>query len=152
MNINGFGCIIKAFENHLLQNGGVLVGISSVWSMTPPLSLPWVSYPATKVYLDMAMRCLRIFWKDKVKVMTVHIGHVDNFGTSNLPRWLTPTYTIAAKKISKALSKNRIPRDVYCPLLYRIFYNYFFRFVPDSILSRISIFFYQFAKKMERRI
>jgi len=151
VGINGLGYILKAFEGHFFKNGGLLVGISSVWGMTPPLSLPWMAYPATKAYLDMTMRCLRIFWKKKVDVVTIHLGHLDNSGASRLPRWLSPTYPMTAKKIIRAISGKQAPRDMYCPSIYRIFYNYLFRIVPDSLFIWLFTVLYRFAKTAEHR-
>lgn len=149
VQIDGLGHTLKAFEGHLLGYGGVLVGLSSVWSLTPPFSLPWISYPATKAYLDMTMRCLRIFWKNRVYVMTVHLGHLDNLGSSRLPRWLSPTYDMTAEKIVRTVSGKKMPRDMYYPPVYRIFYNYLFRIIPERVFTGLFLVLQRFARAAE---
>lgn len=79
VGIDGLGNIIGAFEDHFLKHGGILIGISSFSAFMPPVFEPRIAYPASKAYMDMALRCLRVIW-DKVSIVTVHLGHMKNSG------------------------------------------------------------------------
>ena len=88
VQIDGFGQILRAFEKHLLTHGGMLVGISSFSALFPPVMEPRIAYPASKAYLDMSLRCLRFAWNEKVKVVTVHLGHMREEGREHFLQWL----------------------------------------------------------------
>ena len=131
VGINGLGNILFAFEDHLLKYGGILVGISSFWGGVPPLFLPWMAYPASKAYLNTAFRCLRVAWRKHVEVVLVNIGNIDN--KSSLPKWIVPTYTMAAQKIVKSILKQRTHKIINYPFWHSIVYQYILKYVPEVV-------------------
>ncbi len=132
VGIQGLGNVLFAFESHLLTYGGILVGISSFWGSVPPLFLPWVAYPASKAYLNIAFRCLRVAWRKHAKVVFVNIGNIDEVGATSFPQWIIPTYSMAAKKILRDLVKRKnIPKVINYPLWHSIVYRYVLKFVPE---------------------
>jgi NAD(P)-dependent dehydrogenase (short-subunit alcohol dehydrogenase family) len=135
VNIIGFGNVLSAFEDHMMRHGGVLVGISSFWGSVPPLYLPWMAYPATKAYLNMALRCLRVAWRDKVKVVLITIGNIKDSEDSALPGWIIPTYSAAAKKVVRSILRKNIPKEIHYPLWHSIVYRYLLRFMPETVYS-----------------
>ena len=144
--IYGLQNVISAFEGHLLASGGVLVGISSFSSMIPPVADLKAAYPATKAYLDMALRCFRLIWLNKVRVVTVHLGHIRKCdGTDSFFDLITPTYPMVARKITGSLLKKKVPNEINYPLLYNVFYRYVLRFIPDKL------YFYLFGRFLKSR-
>lgn len=132
VGINGLINVLSAFEGHLLTYGGVLVGISSVSALCPPILDPRVAYPASKAYLGMVFRCLRIAWREKVKVVIAHLGHIrssDDFSS----RWRVPTYSMVGAKLIRILSGKRIPNEINYPFVYAIMYKFVFTLLPDSV-------------------
>lgn len=131
--IDGFGNVLRAFEKHFLANGGMLVGISSFSAYSPTILDPRLAYSASKAYLNMALRCLRIMWGDKIAVTTVHLGHMrDKEEGPLLYRWLVPTYTRCAKKIVRGILAKKPPKEINYPFLYLIVYKYIMRLVPGD--------------------
>lgn len=141
VGIDGLGNILAAFEEHFLTYGGILVGISSFSSFVPPFSEPRIAYPASKAYLDMAFRCLRALWDKKVKIITVHLGHIRNPEDKPFPRWMIPTYPMVAKKILRSILRRKIAQEINYPILYCIVYKYILRFIPDSIYLALARYF-----------
>lgn len=130
--IGGLRRVLEGVEDHLLNFGGVFVGISAFSAIAPPVQELRLAYPATKAYLDMALRCLRFAWKDKVKVVTVHLGHLDSLGDGKR-YWFVPNYAQTAHKITQALGGVNIPAEINYPFLYNLLYRRFFVFVPDRV-------------------
>lgn len=129
--IDGFSNVLEGFSEHLVSHGGMLVGISSFSAWIPPMRGNKVAYPASKAYLDMALRSLRLLWNKKVHVMTVHLGHLEyEAGTS----WFSIPYDNVAEKIIKATLCNRPPENISMPRLYRIAYK-ILRLMPDRVVS-----------------
>lgn len=137
VGINGIGNILFAFEPHLLKYGGIFVGISSLWGNVPPLYLPYLAYPASKAYLNMALKCLRVAWRKSVKITAVNIGNIKNDGDVGLPKWFIPTYSMGAKKIVAAILRDRPPRVINYPFWHFFIYNYVLRFIPEIAYSWI---------------
>ena len=133
VQIDGFVNVIKAFESRFLKYGGKLVGISSFSACAPPVFEPRVGYPASKAYLNMVLRCLRQAWKEKVQVLTVHLGHMQEKEESKLPEWLAPLYSRAGKKIIDSVVKNKIPANIHFPLVYYWVYGLLLPLLPDSL-------------------
>jgi len=137
VGITGLGNLLFAFEPHLLTYGGILVGISSLWGSVPPLFLPWMAYPASKAYLNMAFHCLRVAWRKRVDVVLVNIGNIGGGEKSSLPAWIVPTYAMAAQKIGRALLRTHVPKAINYPVWHAVIYNYVLRFVPEFCYSWI---------------
>lgn len=133
VGVNGLGNILFGFEPHLLKYGGIFVGISSFWGSIPPIYLPYLAYPASKAYLNMALKCLRVAWRRHVKVITVNIGNIKNEGDVRLPKWFIPTYSMAAKKIVGSIIKKSPPRVINYPLWHSFLYRYVIRLLPEFI-------------------
>lgn len=131
VGINGIGNTLFAFEQHLREYGRILVGISSVSALAPPV-IPKLAYPSTKAYLDMMFRCLRTTWPEKVKFVTAHLGHIGNWDDT-FSQWNVPTYAMTASKIVRAISGSKIPNEINYPLLYAIMFKYIFPLLPDSV-------------------
>ena len=131
VGIEGIGNTLFAFEQHLREYGGILIGISSVSALAPPI-IPRLAYPSTKAYLDMMFRCLRTTWSEKIKFVTVHLGHIGNWDDT-FSRWNVPTYAMTASKIIRAISGSKIPNEINYPLLYAIMFRYIFPLLPDSV-------------------
>ena len=136
IGIDGLGNAIRAFEPHLLKYGGILVGVSSVAAIVPPIVEQRVAYPASKAYMDMALRCLRFAWRKKVRVVTVRCGHLGGSGANILSRLLMPSYEIAARKIVDSISGGKVANKIEFPFLYTKVYRFIHTFVPDFIYFR----------------
>lgn len=148
VGVDGIANILEAFESHLLAYGGTFVGISSVWGATPPLSLPWAAYPASKAYLNMMLRCLRGAWRGKVAVLTVHLATVGKPGAGWLKRLLVPTYQQTAQRIIRFIEQRGISEHLHYPLCQSVIYQ-MFKFIPDSLLLRM---FSVFARRSPEKI
>lgn len=141
VQIDGLVHVLQAFEKHLQSFGGIFVAISSFSALVPPIAEPRLAYPASKAYLDMSMRTLKFAWNEKVKIVTVHLGHITEEEKSLFSRWATPTYAKAAKSIVDIISsKGKIPDEINIPLVYSIVYRYLLPLVPDRA------YFYIFGK------
>jgi len=140
LGINGLYNIIVSFQQHLLTYGGILIGISSVSALIPPISEPRVAYPSSKAYLDMVLRCLRVLWSKKVKIVTIRLGHMRDSKNSNfLPS--VPTYSKVASEIIRNIGKKKIPNEINYPFKYALMYKYIFTFFPDRIYAwLLSVF------------
>jgi|GEM_PF-1209619 len=133
IGIDGLGNTLNAFETHFLNYGGIFVGISSFSALVPPILEQRVAYPASKAYMDMALRCLRVVWNKRVRLVTVHLGHISKLEVHPLPRWLIPTYSEAAKKIVDSITGGKISKEVNYPFAYALVYRYLVPLFPDSI-------------------
>ncbi len=134
VGIDGFRNVLKAFEDYLLNYGGVFVGISSFSAFIPPVFDPRIAYPSSKAYLDMSLRCLRSMWDRRyISVVTVHLGHIEVRQTGLLSR----SYTKTAEKLVKSLSGKKIPAEINYPKPYTLVYKYILKSVPDSIYLKL---------------
>lgn len=129
--IDGFAHTLEAFENYLTSCGGMLVGISSISAWLPPSKGNKVAYPASKAYLDMALRSLRLLWYKRVHLMTVHLGRMSGAGS-----WLVPRYDNVADKIIKATLSCRPPESICMSAVYCIVYG-ILRRMPDRFVSNM---------------
>ena len=139
VQIEGFANTLKIFQDHLLKHGGILVGISSFSAITPPISEPRLAYPASKAYLDMALRSLRIIWKGRVKALTIHLGHLGESHTSFFSRWLVASYPETARKIVHTIISDSVPDEINYPFLYCLTYKYILRFIPDFLYQALFL-------------
>lgn len=142
VGVDGLVHVLKGCSGRLLANGGVFVGISSFSSLVPPVYEPRVAYPASKAYLDMALRCLRQAWKGRAGVMIVHLGHLGYERQAG-----AVSYAGAARKIIGVLQKRRVPRELNYPLGYGLVYKYVLMWVPDGLYFFLSEFFLKIAGK-----
>lgn len=132
VGIIGLGNVLFAIEPYLKEYGGILMGISSFSALAPPI-IPKLAYPSTKAYLDMLLRCLRAIWPKKIKVVTVHLGHIGSW-EQVLSGWNVPTYAMTASKIVKTLSRSHIPEEINYPLIYTLMFKYVFPWLPDKVM------------------
>lgn len=130
IGIAGLYNVLGATQEHLLAYGGMFVGISSLSALIPPVQDPRVAYPSSKAYLDMVLRCLRVFWRKRVKFVTVHLGHMRKDDGSSQRG--VPTYSNVANKIVRCITGSRVPNAIEYPLLYSFIYKYVFTFLPDN--------------------
>lgn len=129
--IDGFVHTLEVFEDYLISCGGMLVGISSISAWLPPSKGNKVAYPASKAYLDMALRSLRLLWHKRVHLMTVHLGHMSGDGS-----WFVPRYDRVADKIIKATLLRMPPESICISVLYCIAYG-ILRRMPDRFVSNM---------------
>jgi NAD(P)-dependent dehydrogenase (short-subunit alcohol dehydrogenase family) len=140
VQIDGLGRVIRSFEKHLLKHGRLFASISSFSAYAPAILDPRIAYPASKAYLDMAMKCLNAHWNGKIKGTTIHLGH---FGGDEKLLFIfkKANYQNVAQKIIKNLTKQNPPEEINYPLIYCLAYKYFFRLIPysfDIFASMIS--------------
>jgi NAD(P)-dependent dehydrogenase (short-subunit alcohol dehydrogenase family) len=130
VGVTGFGNALKAFESHLLRHGGVVVAVSSFSALVPPIAEPKLAYPASKAFLDMAMRTLRFAWtKRDVKFVTVHLGHLGE-GPDSI---FSKSYKTTAAKIVDSITGQKIPDEINYPFIYSFVYRFTNKFVPDRV-------------------
>ncbi len=130
VGITGLANIIRGVEQHIVSHGGLFVGISSFSAISPGVSNPKIAYPACKAYLDMVLRCLRLHWGERAKVVVVHLGHL-----GDIKRRFIPTYKETAAIIVRQTLLSPPPREINIPIYYHIFYNYIFPLLPESICN-----------------
>ena len=135
VGIDGLRNAVASFQEHLNRWGGIFAGISSFSALMPPVADLRVAYPASKAYLDMALRCLRLPWRGKVKVMTVHLGHFTPEGRNVMFWQAVPTTIMVARKIASELMARSVPDEVNYPLHYALAYKYLLPHLPDSLYS-----------------
>lgn len=128
--INGLAHTLEAFEKLLTLHRGILVGISSISAWIPPTGGRKIAYPASKAYMDMALRSLRLLWDKRVHVMTVHLGHISKASDS----WWIPGYDAVAGKIIKATLRRHPPDYICMSSIYCIIYR-IMRMFPDRVIS-----------------
>ena len=129
--VDGFGNTLEAFSNYLISQGRMLVGISSISAWAPPVGGNKIAYPASKAYLDMALRSLRQLWDRRIHIMAVHLGHIGGKGS-----WLVPKYDAVAQKIVKATLRKRPPESICMSAAYCSSYT-ILRIMPDRGISKI---------------
>ncbi len=133
--VNALGHILEVFGDYLTSHGGMLVGISSISAWLPPAGGNKIAYPATKAYLDMLLRALRLLWWNKqVHIMTVHLGHI---GENR--HWFVPDYDSAAHRIVKATISNHSPERLCMSTPYCIVFS-ILRLFPDRFVSGFGRF------------
>lgn len=138
VQIEGFSNVLRGFESRFLTTGGILAGISSFSAYAPAVFEPRLAYPASKAYLDMMLRCVKHAWRKKVKVVTVHLGHLrDEEEMSFFSSLMATSYDRAAKRIVRALLAKETPREINHPPLYCLFYKHLLKFVPDNIYANV---------------
>jgi NAD(P)-dependent dehydrogenase (short-subunit alcohol dehydrogenase family) len=138
VGVDGLLNCIEAFQEHLVKQGGLFVGISSFSALTPPVAEPRVAYPATKAYLDMTLRCLRNLWRGRCRVVTVHLGHLGDKSGAGLKRLLSVDYKTAAKKIISEIRADKAPDEINYPFLYCVAYKRILSVIPDKAYFLIS--------------
>lgn len=131
--INGLTNILRAFENHLLVNGGVFMGISSFEALNPSFKEFKVAYPASKAYMDMMLRSLRVLWGERIKIVTVHVEEQKDENAEHI-----------AKIILDKLFSNKIPDEINYPFVKSFFHKYVYRLIPDIVYVQV----YQLYKKI----
>ncbi len=141
VGVIGFGHVLGAFESHLLQHGGTFVAISSINAFRPPVLDRRVAYPASKAYLHMAMRSLRLIWPNKVRLVTIHLGHI---GGNHKGRFFDsikpPSYENVAEMIVREISNPNAPSEITYPVIYRILYRGILRIMPDTCYRKLLQF------------
>ncbi len=140
VGVIGFGHTICAFQEHLLRYGGILIGISSINALRPPVLQPSLAYGATKAYMSMALRSLALVWPQDVKIVTFHLGHIGGKEGRNLPFGLSPpSYEETAKMIVRTISRPKFPSEVTYPLIYRVAYRHAFSRGSDRTYHKILL-------------
>ncbi len=129
--VDGFGNMLESFSNHLMSYGHMLVGISSISAWVPPAGGNKIAYPASKAYLDMALRSLRQLWDRRLHIMTVHLGHIGGEGS-----WIVPKYDAVAQRIVDATLRRRPPESICMSAAYCGSYT-IMRIMPDRAISKI---------------
>ena len=118
------GLALDVFGGDLQERGGRLVGISSLSAWVPPFLEPRIAYPASKAFLTMALRSLRIAWKGRAAVTTVMLGNIGDKRFPRAPQWLVPSYERTARIIAGRIGGRKAASLVMVPLpvclLYRL--------------------------------
>lgn len=135
VGVTGLGHVLQAVQGPLLARGGVFVGVSSFAALSPPVVEPRVAYPASKAYLDAALRALRLAWRGRVRVVTVHLGRIGGSGHGFLSRWIRPSYAMAAEHVLRRLSAGRVPDEIDYTLAYTVAYHYVLPLLPDRFVA-----------------
>ena len=131
VGVTGFVNTVRAAEPHLLRTDGILAGISSYAAIAPPVREPRLAYPASKAYLDMALRVLRQRWRGRVRVVTVRLGHLGLARPRGWRRLVRPSYEMAADRVLAALVAARGPDVVGYPWAYSAVYGGLASLLPD---------------------
>jgi NAD(P)-dependent dehydrogenase (short-subunit alcohol dehydrogenase family) len=137
VGVTGLATTLRATEPHLLARGGILVGISSYAAVAPPVRDPRLAYPASKAYLDMALRTLRQRWRGRVRVVTVHLGNLGSAPPRGWRRLIEPSYAMAATRIVRALGTPRGPERIGYPWPFALVYGLLVPLVPDRLYFAI---------------
>lgn len=145
VGVTGLGHVLQAVEGHLLGHGGTFVGISSYAALAPPVRAARIAYPASKAYLDMALRSLRHAWRGRARVVIAHLGHIGGSEKGTFSRWICPSYATTAHRILKALTSERVTEEINYTFPYAIVYKYLLPFLPESL------YFFLFSKAFGRR-
>lgn len=135
--VHGLGHVLRATQPHLLRHGGALVGISSFAALAPPVADPRVAYPATKAHLDAVLRSLRLAWRGRVDVVTVHLGHLGGADDGWRGRLIRPSYAAAAAYVLRALEARRAPERIGYTWPYRLLFRHVLPAVPDALYARV---------------
>lgn len=141
VGVAGFAHTLRATEHHLLGRSGIFAGISSYAALAPPVRDPRLAYPASKAYLDMALRALRQRWRGQVRVVTVHLGNMGPARPDGWRRLIEPSYAMAADRVVTALGAARVPDVIGYPWPFTLLYGGLLPLVPDrayfAILGRL---------------
>ena len=137
VGVTGFANTLRATEPHLLSRGGILAGISSYAALAPPVRDPRLAYPASKAYLDMALRALRQRWRGRVRVVTVHLGNMGPARPHGWRRLIEPSYAMAADRIVSGLGAARGPDVIGYPWPFALLYGGLLPLVPDRLYFAI---------------
>ena len=133
--VGGLGHLLRATQGRLLAGGGTFAGISSFAALAPPVIDPRVAYPATKAHLDVTLRALRLAWRGRVRVVTVHLGHIGGADEGWRARLLRPSYRVAAEHVVAALVRPVVPERIALTWPYRLVFRYALPLVPDAIYA-----------------
>ncbi|MBF0624682.1 MAG: SDR family oxidoreductase [Magnetococcales bacterium] len=131
--VTGLGHLLEAVEAALLHRGGVLVGISSINALKPPVVEMRLAYAPGKAYLDMTWRVLDRLWGRRVRLVTVHLGRIEGSPGGGPAVLRKPSYAQAAAWLLDRLLTDHPPRELTYPLPYRIFYRWLLPAVPDRL-------------------
>jgi NAD(P)-dependent dehydrogenase (short-subunit alcohol dehydrogenase family) len=137
VQIDGFGHVLEAFQEHLKTHGGSLIGISSFGAYAPPVADPRLAYPASKAYLDMALRSLRLTWKNRPPVVTVHLGCLGERSPGGISAMFFATYSQAARHVVAEITGLKVPDEINYPFFYTLVYKYALSLVPDRLYGCI---------------
>lgn len=138
VGVTPLGLVVDIFSGHLRAYGGMLVGISSLSAWAPPFLEPRIAYPASKSFLTMALRSLRIVWGGRVKIVTVFLGNIGSRRFPNAPQWFIPSYETAARKIAARITGKRVPNTLLIPLPVALLYKGL-SVLPDRIFYRLFL-------------
>lgn len=133
VGVVGFLNAVRAIEPHLLRRSGVLAGISSYAALAPPVREPRLAYPASKAYLEMALRVLRQRWRGHARVVTVRLGHLGTARPRSWRRLVQPSYEMAAERVTTALGTARGPDVIGYPWPYSLLYGGLVPLLPDRL-------------------
>lgn len=131
--IDGLCHVLEAFSRYLVLHGGMLVGISSFSAWVPPIGGNKVAYPASKAYLDMVLRSLRLLWDGRVHIMIVNLGHLGHDGGGS---FFATGYSQVAERVTRAILCSNPPENIYMPRLYSVAYRTL-RLVPDRVVANM---------------
>jgi len=140
VGIDGFGHMLQAVERQLLERRGTLVAISSINALMPPVVEPRLAYAPTKAYLHMAMRCLATLWEPRVRLVTVHLGRIEDSPGKNVLGLSKPSYREAARFIVRNIRREARSQELFFPWPYRLAYPLLWRFLPDAVYVRLLRF------------
>lgn len=143
--VNGFGHVLETFSDYLVSHGCMFIGISSISALVPPVGGNKIAYPASKAYLDMALRSLRLLWDKKVHVMTVRLGSIGGSGS-----FFIPGYDNVAQRLVKASICGRPPESICISAPYCIAYG-IMKNMPDRIISRVIAITRNLANRILKR-
>ncbi|MFH0703347.1 MAG: SDR family NAD(P)-dependent oxidoreductase [bacterium] len=147
VGINGLRNVLEGVQSHLLEYGGVFMGISSYSALNPLIFFPTIAYPASKSYLNMVLRALRFIWKKnkKIRIISVNLGYMRKKQGNSILELMIPTFSNVAKVLSRAIVDPKAPNTINYTPLYNFIYGYCFKFFPDSLYYWI---FHVFLKKI----
>lgn len=117
ITVTGFGVVLDVFGNHLRTHRGTLVGISSLSAWVPPFLDKRAAYPASKAFLTMALRSLRVAWANEVNITTVFLGHIGDARFGGAPEWFIPSYDSVARGIIARVASGCLPEKIVAPWL-----------------------------------
>jgi NAD(P)-dependent dehydrogenase (short-subunit alcohol dehydrogenase family) len=132
VQIDGLGHVLEAVLPRLRAEGGAFVAISSFSAYAPPVQEPRIAYPASKAYLDMAMRASRLQWGDKVAFTTVHLGNMTEKLGGGV---INPSYASVAAQLVERLHSSSLPKEINATWPYLLAYKYGFRWLPDRVYA-----------------
>lgn len=133
VGIDGLANVVEATEEYLCKNGGIFIGISSFSALSPAIFFPTASYPASKAYLNMFLRSLRLLWRKKnIKVIAVNLGYMRELQAKFPFNLVVTSYSDVAGKIVKTVKGKRKPEEINYTTAYNLIYRGLGS-LPDSI-------------------